>query len=300
MEAVPLLLSLIALAIVSMDLALAIVWNRRARYTWSRTCVVFTATLLGAVVSFALDQYSYLAFDGTAQAVLHLIWEVLLVLDSTFILGMIPFFCNWVVARPTGKGEKSLAFIAGILYLADSLVWIVTKASVSSILQYVIWTLVVLYCIIVMFSEWKRIMDTSVRTMCRTMVIISFAMLPIVVFSMIFPWLRGISISVVSLSYTIAILVFLFIAIAHLDASSDQDKPVKEGISFEDVQERFHITEREYEVIALIKKGLTNKEIASELNISVNTVNNHIANIFAKTEVRSRIDLLNLLQEASW
>ena len=41
-------------------------------------------------------------------------------------------------------------------------------------------------------------------------------------------------------------------------------------------------------------------KIASELDISVNTVNNHIANIFAKTEVRSRIDLLNLLQEASW
>ena len=300
MEAVPLLISLIALAIVSMDLALAIVWNRRARYTWSRTCVVFTATLLGAVVAFALDEYSYLAFDGTVQFVLHLVWEILLVLDSTFILTMIPFFCNWVIARPIGKGERALAFLAGALYLVDSIIWIATKDVLSSIFQYAIWTLVVLYCIIVMFSEWKRIMDTSVRTMCRTMVIISFAMLPIVVFSMIFPWLRGISISVVSLSYTIAILVFLFIAIAHLDASSDQDKPVKEGISFEDVQERFHITEREYEVIALIKKGLTNKEIASELNISVNTVNNHIANIFAKTEVRSRIDLLNLLQEASW
>ena len=47
-------------------------------------------------------------------------------------------------------------------------------------------------------------------------------------------------------------------------------------------------------------KGLTQKEIAAELSISVNTVNNHIANIFTKTEVRSRIDLLNLLQEASW
>ena len=293
MEAVPLLISLIALAIVSMDLALAIVWNRRARYTWSRTCVVFTATLLGAVVSFALDQYSYLAFDGTAQAVLHLIWEVLLVLDSTFILGMIPFFCNWVVARPTGKGEKSLAFIAGILYLADSLVWIVTKASVSSILQYVIWTLVVLYCIIVMISQWKTIADKSIRTMCLTMIIISFAMLPVAVSSMLFPSLRGISISLVSLSYTIAILVFLFIAIARLESQLEQSEG-KKGISFED------ITEREFEVILQIKNGLTNKEIAYNLNISVNTVNNHIANIFSKTGVRSRIDLLNLLQEASW
>ena len=62
----------------------------------------------------------------------------------------------------------------------------------------------------------------------------------------------------------------------------------------------YGITQREFEVILLIKRGLTNKEIASELSISVNTVNNHIANIFDKTDVRSRIDLLNLLQEAKW
>ena len=74
----------------------------------------------------------------------------------------------------------------------------------------------------------------------------------------------------------------------------------KKGISFEDIQSEFHITEREFEVILQIKNGLTNKEIAYNLNISVNTVNNHIANIFSKTGVRSRIDLLNLLQEASW
>ena len=57
----------------------------------------------------------------------------------------------------------------------------------------------------------------------------------------------------------------------------------------------YGITQREFEFILLIKRGLTNKEIASELSISVNTVNNHIANIFDKTDVRSRIDLLNLL-----
>ena len=60
---------------------------------------------------------------------------------------------------------------------------------------------------------------------------------------------------------------------------------------------RFHITEREYSVVKLIKDGLTNKEIAAKLDISVNTVNNHVANIFAKTKVRSRIDLLNVLNE---
>ena len=102
-----------------------------------------------------------------------------------------------------------------------------------------------------------------------------------------------------SLAYTIAILVFLFIAISRSEKKSEATPESKE-ISFAKAMDKYHITEREADVVRLIKKGLTNKEIASELDISVNTVNNHIANIFAKTEVRSRIDLLNLLQEASW
>ena len=63
---------------------------------------------------------------------------------------------------------------------------------------------------------------------------------------------------------------------------------------------KYHITEREFDVIKLIRKGMTNKEIGYELGISVNTVNNHIANIFQKTGFRSRIYLLNVLNEALW
>ena len=149
MEAVPLLLSLIALAIVSMDLALAIVWNRSARYTWSRTCVVFTATLLGAVVGFALDQYSYLAFSGQAQYVLHYVWEILLTADSAFILGMLPFFASWIIARPMAGYEKALAIILAALYVGDSIAWIIIPMQIFSMLQYAIWMVSVTYCIVI-------------------------------------------------------------------------------------------------------------------------------------------------------
>lgn len=299
MEAVPLLLSLIALAIVSMDLALAIVWNRSARYTWSRTCVVFTATLLGAVVVFALDQYSYLAFSGTARYVLHYVWELLLVADSAFILGMLPFFASWIIARPMAGYEKALAIAFALLYAADSIAWIFIPMQVFSILQYVIWMISVTYCIVIMSRVRDTIEDRSVRTMCKTLVIISLAMLPVIILPMLFSQFRELSIPIVSLAYTIAILVFLFIAISRSEKKGEATPESKE-ISFAKAMDKYHITEREADVVRLIKKGLTNKEIASELDISVNTVNNHIANIFAKTEVRSRIDLLNLLQEASW
>ena len=219
-----------------------------------------------------------------------------MVADSAFILVLLLFAINWIIARPMSAQEKVGAFFAGGLYLGVSITWLVTGMAIFSILQYMVWTLAVLYCVILLLHERKSIKEKSVRTACFAMIIISFSMIPFVVLAIFFTYFRMISIPIICLAYTIAELVFLFTAISHQSAASSE----RREFSFETASSLYHITEREFEVISFIKKGLTNKEIAAELGISVNTVNNHIANIFDKTEVGSRIDLLNLLQEASW
>jgi len=47
---------------------------------------------------------------------------------------------------------------------------------------------------------------------------------------------------------------------------------------------------RELEVLKLVAKGMTNKQIAGELNISDNTVGTHLVNIFRKLGVESRTE----------
>ena len=64
--------------------------------------------------------------------------------------------------------------------------------------------------------------------------------------------------------------------------------------SIEELKKR--ITEREYEILTLIADGLSNKEIAFELNISYRTVVNHIYNLFQKLGVNSRMEAVRLLQ----
>jgi HD-GYP domain-containing protein (c-di-GMP phosphodiesterase class II) len=48
------------------------------------------------------------------------------------------------------------------------------------------------------------------------------------------------------------------------------------------------LTEREVEVLRLVARGLTNKEIASALSISVKTAGNHVQNIFTKLGITTR------------
>ncbi len=58
------------------------------------------------------------------------------------------------------------------------------------------------------------------------------------------------------------------------------------------------LTEREREVMALVIQGLPNKLIADQLNISVRTVEVHRARVFEKMDVKSAVELSNLLRVA--
>jgi two-component system response regulator DctR len=57
------------------------------------------------------------------------------------------------------------------------------------------------------------------------------------------------------------------------------------------------LTDRERDVMRLVAKGLPNKLIADQLNISVRTVEVHRARVFDKMEVKSAVELANLLRD---
>ncbi len=61
----------------------------------------------------------------------------------------------------------------------------------------------------------------------------------------------------------------------------DRGKKTKEGL-----------TEREQDVLVVLTKGLSNKEIADTLCISEKTVKTHLNNIFRKLDVTRRLQAI--------
>ena len=57
------------------------------------------------------------------------------------------------------------------------------------------------------------------------------------------------------------------------------------------------LTERERDVMRLVIEGRPNKLIADALDISVRTVEVHRARVFEKMEVKSAVELANLLRD---
>jgi DNA-binding CsgD family transcriptional regulator len=71
---------------------------------------------------------------------------------------------------------------------------------------------------------------------------------------------------------------------------------VVSGNTRESFIEKFGISKRESEIVDEIISGRTNKEISDRLFISVQTVKDHIHNIYLKTEVKNRVQLTNLIR----
>ena len=71
----------------------------------------------------------------------------------------------------------------------------------------------------------------------------------------------------------------------------------EKNISFKDFCSKFDVSPRESEVVREICNGLSNKEISDRLFISLQTVKDHTHRIYIKTNVKSRVQLINLVKE---
>jgi len=76
-----------------------------------------------------------------------------------------------------------------------------------------------------------------------------------------------------------------------------EEKEPARNRSFQSFCRNFEISKREAEVILEICSGKTNKAIAEKLFITLQTVKDHTHHIYTKTQVKSRVQLTNLVRE---
>jgi DNA-binding NarL/FixJ family response regulator len=64
--------------------------------------------------------------------------------------------------------------------------------------------------------------------------------------------------------------------------------------------EDFEITKREFEILQLISKGMSYKQIAEQLFVSDKTIKKHIENIYNKLHVNSKYEAMQFAQRYNW
>jgi DNA-binding NarL/FixJ family response regulator len=80
-----------------------------------------------------------------------------------------------------------------------------------------------------------------------------------------------------------------------------QEQRQRSGMADEEAGLKLGLTFRQRQLVALIAKGMSNKEIASNLNLSECTVKNHVYRIMKHVEAESRQDAVDLIRSrACW
>jgi PAS domain S-box-containing protein len=81
------------------------------------------------------------------------------------------------------------------------------------------------------------------------------------------------------------------------DVSEEQTGASGSSLATLDLAERPSLNKREVDVLRLVVQGLANKEIASQMDISESAVKNTLQQLFGKTQVRTRSQLVRVALE---
>lgn len=73
--------------------------------------------------------------------------------------------------------------------------------------------------------------------------------------------------------------------------------PVLPGLIDEVRLARIGLSKREYEILQLIRDGLSNQQIADRLFVSENTIKKHVSNLFLKLDVVRRTEAVRKAKE---
>lgn len=83
----------------------------------------------------------------------------------------------------------------------------------------------------------------------------------------------------------------------HFPSVAELKSIYDDSFFFDDFLKKYQLTKREVEIIRMICKGMTTKEIAAQLFLSELTINTHRRNILRKLEVKNVAGLVNFAKQ---
>ena len=107
----------------------------------------------------------------------------------------------------------------------------------------------------------------------------------------------------IPLEFYIGLVAVLFTAVgiwAGLRLTRPKIRIVNASLPFERDQaelKRLGISKREYEVLELISRGLSNQQIADDLFVSTSTVKSHVSSLLAKLDASRRTQAISRAKE---
>jgi DNA-binding NarL/FixJ family response regulator len=77
------------------------------------------------------------------------------------------------------------------------------------------------------------------------------------------------------------------------------EEKMSNKVQLNDVRRQYRLTRRETDILRRVVDGLKNAEIAYDLEVSEQTIKDHLSNIYMKTNTENRMALMRTLLQIS-
>lgn len=253
---------------------------------------LFTISMLIELLYF-IGKYYFNNIFLNNEAFIEFLLRSLYVFGFSIFLITFPFFMIHLLLIKLSLQKKiifsSISLTVVVLYFLQILINF--QFTYVYIVINVFFISTMIYCFTIAAINLKNITDNKLRKILLIFLIIAIIFSPLIIYDVI---IEKITLSLPAYFFTINTLGIIF-SFLYLN-----QPPFLENYQLTDYFiKKYNITEREKEIISLMKMGLSNNEIGDKIFISIHTVENHIYNIYQKLNIKNRVQLFNLIQTNS-
>ena len=311
-----LILYLIAFIIGFSTILYSIIYYTIERITWLKYYIVFLFTFGLLLLIRAIKLLSFLTIPSfLSNNIFNILYFFTLTVSMALMLYFIPAFLYRFLNLKWAVRENIQYLILSVMFFIINILGILLNFNFY-IFGNIIFYISILFLFILGFLNYKNIEDKTIKFIVKILGLITIFIYPIMVYQLIVINKNSLYIGSIDLTLVLfyiwwnlvmlGYLLWYFISIIKnknmivnenlINNSNDlknidkKDNTIKEESKKEDI---INLTKREKQILSYLLSGKTNKEVALILDISLNTVNNHVANIYDKSGVKNRVELVN-------
>ena len=289
----------------------SIVYYIIERVLWLKYYIIFLFTFGILIFIRTIRLITLLTLPSfTSNNIFNMLYFFILTLAMALMLYFIPAFLYRFLKIKWSIKTNLSYLILSVFYFVLSIIGILTSFNIY-ILSSMIFYISIFYLLVVGFLNYKNIEDKTIEFIVKVLGIITILIYPVLIYQLIiyrkdFMNINSIDVTLM-LFYTwwnlvmLGYLLWYFISMIKSnnnrisDSLCEKNDESDNNIKLEDKIEvnDFNLTKREKQILSYLLSGKTNKEISLIFDISLNTVNNHVANIYYKSGVKNRVELVN-------
>lgn len=284
------------------------------RVAWLKYYIVFLFTFAFLLFIRAIKLLSFLTVPSFMSGnIFNTLYFFSFSVAMSLMLYFIPAFLYRFLNLKWTFKENIIYIIVSVTHFILSILGILTIFDIY-IISSIIFYVSIIAIFIIGILNYKKIEDKTIKFIVKILGIITIIIYPVLIYQLIVYRREAADIGSMDITLVLFYIWWNLVMLGYLSwyfisivksknifnssntKSNDNNVITYENnkvSNIEDVENSVNLTKREREILSYLLDGKTNKEVSLILDISLNTVNNHVANIYEKSDVKNRVELVN-------